>query len=85
MRFSRSLKATIEHGHNNCLTLEMASVAYWYQSEPHKQFPAIQARQERKPMPTVGTVDIHRWRDAWRQKMGGKSTLWGNEWNEGDR
>ena len=85
VRFSRSLKATIEHGHNNCLTLEMASVAYWYQTEPHTPFPAIQGRQARKPMPAIGVVDIHRWRDAWREKMGGKPDLWGKEIKEGER
>ena len=31
--FEKSLKGTIEHGHNNNLTLDISSVAYWYQSE----------------------------------------------------
>jgi len=30
--FDSSLKFTIEHGHNNNLTLDMATVAYWYQT-----------------------------------------------------
>ncbi|MDR1162068.1 MAG: DUF2961 domain-containing protein, partial [Tannerellaceae bacterium] len=31
--FETSLKGTIEHGHANNLTLDLATVAYWYQSE----------------------------------------------------
>jgi hypothetical protein len=79
VRFTKSLRATIEHGHNNCLTLELASTAYWYQTEPHKPFPAVQSRDLRKPMPEISEVDIHLWRDAWRSKMGSGPTLWGNE------
>ena len=36
---------TIEHGHANCLSDDYASVAYWYQTEPHQPF---------EPMPPVG-------------------------------
>ncbi|RYG35450.1 DUF2961 domain-containing protein, partial [bacterium] len=32
IRFKESLRASIEHGHANNLTLELASVAYWYQT-----------------------------------------------------
>jgi hypothetical protein len=77
--FDRSLRATIEHGHNNALTLDLASVAYWYQTEPHKKFPPMVSREERKPKPFIGTVDIHRWRHEWRKSKGGDSKLWGNE------
>jgi len=77
--FDRSLQATIEHGHNNALTLDLASVAYWYQTEPHKKYPPMAGRDERKPKPFIGTVDIHRWRDAWRKDKGSGSQLWGNE------
>jgi hypothetical protein len=54
-------------------------VAYWYQTEPHKPFPALAGRDARKPMPVINASDIHRWRDAWREKMGKGATLWGNE------
>lgn len=79
IRFDRSLRATIEHGHDNNLTLDISSVAYWYQTEPHKAFPRFPTREERKLMPDIDTVDIHRWRDAWRKSMGGDPKLWGNE------
>ena len=77
--FDRSLRFSIEHGHNNNLTLDLSSVAYWYQSEPHKAFPAFPSREARKPKPRIGEVDIHLWRDAWRKAHGSGSQLWGNE------
>jgi len=77
--FDRSLRFTIEHGHNNNLTLDLASVAYWYQQEPHKPFPALPSREARAPKPFIGVVDIHRWRHEWRTNMGSDSTLWGGE------
>lgn len=77
--FDKSLRFTIEHGHNNNLTLDLASVAYWYQREPHAKFPPFPTRAERAPKPFIGPVDIHRWRDAWRKSKGSKPTLWGNE------
>lgn len=76
--FEKSLKATIEHGHNNCLTLDLVTVAYWYQKEPHKTFPEMRPKEERQNMPAIGPVEMHRWRDAWRRAHGNKK-LWGNE------
>jgi hypothetical protein len=77
--FDRSLRFTIEHGHNNNLTLDLASVAYWYQKDPHKKFPPLASKEERAPKPLIGVVDIHRWRDAWRKQHGNDPKLWGNE------
>lgn len=76
--FEKSLKATIEHGHNNCLILDLVTVAYWYQEEPHKTFPDIRPKEERQNMPAIGPVEIHLWRDAWR-KMNENKKLWGHE------
>ncbi len=76
--FKKSLRGSIEHGHANNMTLELATVAYWYQKEPHKVFPPLPAVEKRKPLPEIGVVDVHRWRDAWREKKGG-GILWGNE------
>jgi len=78
IRFKKSLRASIEHGHANCLTLELASVAYWYQALPSKPLPPLPLAEQRVPMPEIGTVDVHRWRDAWRKARGG-GKLWGNE------
>lgn len=78
IRFTKSLRASIEHGHANCLTLELSSVAYWYQTLPSKPFPALPPAEERVPRPEVSVVDFHRQRDAWRKAHGG-GALWGNE------
>ncbi|MCL5997870.1 MAG: DUF2961 domain-containing protein [Chloroflexi bacterium] len=41
IRFERSIKWTIEHGHDNNFSNDYTSVAYWYQTEPHAPFPAL--------------------------------------------
>ena len=76
--FEKSLRGSIEHGHANVLTLDLSSVAYWYQTEPHKVFPAILSKGKRQNMPAIGVVEVHKWRDAWR-KSKGNGKLWGNE------
>jgi hypothetical protein len=78
IHFDKSLKFTIEHGHNNVLTLDLASVAYWYLDKATGVGP-IPDRESRKPMPLIGPVQIHRWRDEWRKSKGSDPTLWGNE------
>ncbi|NLM78452.1 MAG: DUF2961 domain-containing protein [Ruminococcaceae bacterium] len=45
VRFTRSIKASIEHGHGNHLSNEYASVAYWYQKEPHQAFDILPVMQ----------------------------------------
>ncbi len=79
--FKESLRGSIEHGHANSLTLDICTVAYWYQKEPHKVFPELPEKEERQPMPHIGVAEIHRWRDAWREKLGG-GVLWGHEREE---
>jgi hypothetical protein len=76
--FDKSLYSSIEHGHANCLTLDICSVAYWYQTEPHKVFPVIRPAAMRQNMPEVGIFGFHRMRDVWRKEIGGKNP-WGNE------
>jgi len=76
--FEKSLRGSIEHGHGNSLTLDIATVAYWYQTEPHLPFAPILPREKRQPMPPIGAVEIHKWRDSWRRELGG-GPLWGNE------
>ena len=47
--FTKSLKATIEHGHANHRSDNFFSVAYWYQVEPHAPFPTMPPAEERLP------------------------------------
>jgi hypothetical protein len=47
--FTKSLRATIEHGHANHRSDNFYSVAYWYQSEPHATFPTLPPVDQRLP------------------------------------
>ena len=47
--FTKSLRATIEHGHANHRSDNYYSVAYWYQTEPHAPFPALPSLEQRIP------------------------------------
>lgn len=47
--FSKSIKATIEHGHANHRSDNYYSVAYWYQTEPHMAFPPLPPVDQRIP------------------------------------
>lgn len=76
--FEKSLKGTIEHGHNNNLTLDISSVAYWYQSTAG-MLPAAPTKADRAPKAMIRDQDMHRWRHEWRKNFGNGSKLWGNE------
>ncbi len=76
--FETSLKGTIEHGHENNLTLDLATVAYWYQNEA-SPIPAAPAKELRKPKVFITPADIHKWRHEWRKNKGNNPQLWGNE------
>jgi len=47
--FTKSIKATIEHGHADHRSDNFYSVAYWYQAEPHAPFPELPPVDERIP------------------------------------
>ena len=49
IRFDRSLRWTIEHGHANNFANDYSSVAYWYQREPHASFPELPGRDAMRP------------------------------------
>jgi hypothetical protein len=51
IHFQKSIRVTIEHGHNNHRSDDFSSTAYWYQTEPHKPFPALPDVSERLPRP----------------------------------
>ena len=76
--FDKSCRFTIEHGHNNNLTLDLASVAYWYQDKA-ASLPRTFTKEERQPKPIIGPSDIHIWRNSWRIDKGNKTMLWGTE------
>jgi len=45
IRFHKSIRWTIEHGHANNFENDYSSVAYWYQLEPHRPFPKLPAQR----------------------------------------
>jgi hypothetical protein len=47
--FRRSIKVTIEHGHANHRSDNFYTVGYWYQTEPHKNFPELPKAEDRIP------------------------------------
>jgi Protein of unknown function (DUF2961) len=49
VRFQKSLRMTIEHGHGNSRSDSYYTVAYWYQTEPHAAFPALPPAASRYP------------------------------------
>jgi hypothetical protein len=51
--FEKSIKVTIEHGHANDRADNFYSVAFWYQTEPHAQFPKMPDPEARVPRVTV--------------------------------
>lgn len=51
--FDESIVFEIDHGYTNQVAGDYASVAYWYQTEPHAAFPALPGLAERLPTPTT--------------------------------
>ncbi len=47
--FTRSLRATIEHGHANDRGDNFFSAANWYQTTPYTDFPTLPAVADRIP------------------------------------
>lgn len=76
--FDKSCKFTIEHGTNDNLTLDLASVSYWYLDKA-SSLPESPTKEERQPKPVIGASQINTWRNAWRDANGGDMQLWGNE------
>lgn len=55
VRFQRSIRVTIEHGHANQLSDDWASTAYWYQTLPSRPFSILPVEQRlpiRPPRPS---------------------------------
>jgi hypothetical protein len=52
VRFEKSIRFSIEHGHSNKLSNDYSSTAYWYQVEPHRPFPEMLPVAARMPRPS---------------------------------
>jgi hypothetical protein len=56
IRFERSIRVTIESGHDNALANDYSSTAYWYQTgrtEPLSALPAVEERLARRDPPEL--------------------------------
>jgi hypothetical protein len=64
--FNNSIRVTIEHGHANNRSDYFSSVAYWYQSEPHKPFPTLLSMKERLPfaLESTGNFTLPEWEEV---------------------
>jgi D-arabinan exo alpha-(1,3)/(1,5)-arabinofuranosidase (non-reducing end) len=51
--FKESIKVTIEHCHGNMLQEDYSSLAYWYQTEPHKSWNQFEDAKLLEPLPDV--------------------------------
>jgi len=56
--FKKSIRVTIEHGHANDRSDFDSSTAYWYQTEPHKPFPALASVTARLPFAVEAPAGI---------------------------
>lgn len=48
--FEKSIRVTIEHGHNNHRSDDWSTTAYWYQTEPHRPFEPLLPVEKRLPL-----------------------------------
>lgn len=57
VRFARSIRVSIEHGHANRRCDDYSSTAYWYQDEPHRPFGILPVEQRipRDDIPAIMT------------------------------
>lgn len=57
IRFNKSIRVTVEHGHNNSRSDDYCSVAYWYQKEPGDTFGYLPRQKEARMTPIMRARD----------------------------
>ncbi len=57
--FEQSIEISIDHGFRNTMDGDYASVAFWYQQEPHADFPALPLGPLRRVVPPFLNVLQH--------------------------
>jgi hypothetical protein len=60
VRFKQSIRVTLEHGHANDLGNDYSSTAFWYQQEPHAEFPTLPDRDGRVPRCDEGLMQVYK-------------------------
>jgi len=55
---TKSIRISIEHGHANCLSNDMYSVAYWCQLQPHRDFASMPPASKRAPAASASALAL---------------------------
>jgi len=76
MAYEKSFTFSIEHGHANNLTLDLISVAYFYQV-PSSPLPELPSKMYRQNKPEITFRELHKWRDSYKKEK--RDRVWGNE------
>ncbi len=77
--FDKSLKFSIEHGHNNNMNIDLASVAYWYQQKPAEKLLPIPNKAQRAPKRILGDWDMVDKRKVWLKSIENEYDEWEDE------
>ena len=77
--FDKSLKFSIEHGHNNNMNIDLASVAYWYQQKPAEKLLPIPNKAQRAPKRVLGDWDMIDKRKVWLKSIENEYDEWEDE------
>ncbi len=73
--FHDSIRVDIEHGHANSVVADYATMAYWYQTEPHVPLPPLPPPDEREVAGVRIPADAHMVADLPVTTTGGGWTL----------
>jgi hypothetical protein len=71
VEFQKSIRVTIEHGHDNNFENSYTSTAFWYQIEPHKAFPPMLAARDRLALWPEGVAEALDKENALRGEVAG--------------
>ena len=58
IRFKKSIRHTVEHGHANNFENDYSSVAYWYQMEPHEKFTILPVKDRIPLLHSAGEKEV---------------------------
>lgn len=71
IRFQKSIRMTLEHGHANNIANDYSSTVFWYQDETHKPLKPLLPAEARHSADGTDASDV-----AYRQMMALKPKIW---------
>ena len=77
VRFKDSLRVELEHGHGNEVVADFATVAYWYQVEPHRPFSPLPSPDQRRTLDVkvpagavfLDSIEVERREGSWFARL----------------